>query len=351
MQTDIFDTCVLLRLRAVAQQRIGVASGDHELLLPAIATECQLARAAFQALGDQPVATNERQLRDADAVLDIFCRVWTALSKLECNHPLHIPPIHKSDIIQNVLRQLTVSFRAREARQVRYPTGHFVIAGVEGTGKTVLVKALAIGIAACSAKYFLAYADYKVPAFEATPKHIIAELVARYSSDDFSLPFGTLRASSPAAAAMHAAETLELSTLLEILARGFGDLRPGFRVGIVAEELQEKVMADAPANASSVVLMQTLEHFARYTVSALLIVTDSSANLQSRLFAPDRDRAYNNYPWFNGSLFSHRHMTAREPWWHNLSGSMLPKPAIQRWEPPATSCTGLATLDAGSTST
>jgi hypothetical protein len=312
MQTGIFDTCALLRLRAVAQQRIDVASGDHELLLPAIATECQLARAAFQALGDQPVATNERQLRDADAVLDIFCRVWTALSKLECSHPLHVPPIHTSDIIQNVLRQLTVSFRAREARhwQERYPTGHFVIAGVEGTGKTTLVKELAIGIAACSAKYLLAYADYKVPAFEATPKQIIAELVARYSSDDFSVPFGMLRASSPAAAAMHAVDTLELSTLLELLARGFDDLRPGFRVGIVADELQEKVMADAPANASSVVLMQTLEHFARYTVSALLIITGPSANLQSRLFAPDRDRAYNNYPRFHGSLFSYRHVAS-----------------------------------------
>ncbi|RYF43777.1 MAG: hypothetical protein EOO38_18565, partial [Cytophagaceae bacterium] len=298
-----------------------------DLDLNRVIADCRSARRRYLERPLQREGDGAAQLTDAEEVLTIFRDVWKALSKIgveapyNINHPLYVPPIYDTPMLTALLRNLVVEIRAREAFARKFETGHFIIGGVEGTGKTTLVKALAAAVAVCSSRYFIVYVDYKrqLDVRHASLVDMIAEFAIRYREQDFSGSFGALRShhseTSSAAAMLRrldeflATNVVTFSQLLETLAAGH-IARPGTRVGFVADEIQDVIIENSNAKDSSVHLMRSLEDFARNHVGALLVLTGSSSNLRSRLFAKDRAIEFCHYPDFNKSLCTYHHVSA-----------------------------------------
>ena len=140
-------------------------------------------RAKYQSI-DYPSFEARKSRKNAlISALSVYQEVWSELAALDTNHCLFIPPIYQTPQIDQVLIKVIEEVRIRESNFRVRPKGHLVIGGVEGTGKTTLVKALAIAVAICSKTYFLAYLDLKLTSdnvqYVPTPRHIIAEIYYR----------------------------------------------------------------------------------------------------------------------------------------------------------------------------
>jgi hypothetical protein len=195
-----FDTCDLLKLRTVLTTRdyASIEPYDPELL-PFIEA-LQAARARYLALGDQPFGA-AAQLTDTERALAIFREVWSTCSRIgtegtkNCEHPLYLPPIYNNATLNQLLIKLVLAVRNRDTADGGvHRTGHFVIGGVEGTGKTTLLTALCIAVAVCSARYLLVYFDYgKGPSPSPTVSQLASELFIRHCAGCFEDKFGALR--------------------------------------------------------------------------------------------------------------------------------------------------------------
>lgn len=264
MQPPPFDTCWLLRLRALTAGAPGSTRITEDADADAgVIAQLQAARRDYALLGVQPDGSADDaaalQRTDARLAVTIFRRVWKALGELPPTHPLYIPPIYEDDeMLANLLLQLTLAVRGRERSTRRHDTGHFIVGGVEGTGKTTRLKAIAAGVAVCSSKYFLVYVDYKELPGPMPPVQIIGELYARVCTSDWTPPFGGLRslgsAASPATrlvADLDAAildripvdptkpdVVFSLEALLGMLADSTGPF--GCSIGLIADEIQER---------------------------------------------------------------------------------------------------------------
>eukprot|EP00727_Mastigamoeba_balamuthi_P005689 m51a1_g174 hypothetical protein (484) ;mRNA; f:578748-580739 len=162
-----------------------------------------------------------------------------------------MPPLYEStEMLRSMLLQLALMVVLRERNRFeKYDTGHAIIGGVEGTGKTTIVKALAVAVAACSPGFFLVYVDFE----------------------------------EKSTAACAAADAFCLEKLLVEAAA-----RDDPRIGVVA----------------------FLEDFAKNCPGAMVVLTGSSANLRSRLFQSLRSPEYNTYSDFNKSLCRFFHVAA-----------------------------------------
>lgn len=74
---------------------------------------------------------------------------------------LFIPPIYSGAQLRVMLEKIFSAFRHREVVGGVCPTGHPVISGDEGTGKTTIVKAIAVAVAVCSPVMFMLFANYE----------------------------------------------------------------------------------------------------------------------------------------------------------------------------------------------
>jgi hypothetical protein len=336
MQEASFDATWLLRLRAFAS-----AGGKADVIRVAgdvaapIATAMKTARDGYRDLGLQPDAApghGAAQVADSRSVLAIFRALWRVLGCLPQKHPLHVLPIHDDEMLEQLLLALITAVRRRELdAERRHDTGHFIVGGVEDTGKTMLLKAVAVGVAACSTRFFLAYVDYKRLRTPDTPTQIAVELFARMRYDDFAPPFGMLRTwdtrahpASQLAAELDSAisggalvrgDTVTLSRLLGML-----KARCGCRIGLIADGVLEMLQpTDEGGEPRLIQLMRDLEQYARHEVGALLVLSGSSANLRARLFENDREPRFRAYPNFNRTLCSYWHVSALRtspPWSH-----------------------------------
>ena len=321
---DAFDTCWLLLLRfavsvdgdgSALRARLRCSAADD------IIRDLRLTRKDYLKLGQQPrgsASDTASQIADAQAVLTAFRRVWNTLSALPTKHPLYVPPIYECEMLSKLLLELILAVRLRELdSDGKHPTGHFIVGGVEGTGKTTILQAVAVAVAVCSARYFLVYVDYKELPLPYPPARIMAEVFIRSCKSEFLSRFGQLRTSKG-----HATQLLDkldscmdgavpgsfvkLSDLLEKMATS----ALSCRVGLVADEIQSMVVPNALAASPEVKLLRDLESFARHSASVLLIVSGSSSNLRERLFRKERDAVYDAYPDFNQSLTSYYHVSA-----------------------------------------
>ena len=321
---DAFDTCWLLLLRQAVSEGDGASDLRARLrciAADAIVRDLRHARLEYLALGPQPHASasdTASQHADAQSVLVTFRRVWSTLSALPDIHPLYVPPIYECEMLSKLLLELILAVRLRElGRDGKHPTGHFVVGGVEGTGKTTILQAVAVAVAVCSARYFLVYVDYKQLPHPYPPARILAEVFIRVNESDFASQFGTLRSCAGRATTL----LLELDSRLDGAVPGrvvklsdvlqkMATSNLSCRVGLIADEIQEKVLPHALAASPEVTLLRDLESFARHSAGALLVLSGSSANLRARLFRKERDIVYDAYPDFNQSLTSYYHVSA-----------------------------------------
>eukprot|EP00727_Mastigamoeba_balamuthi_P009172 m51a1_g4878 hypothetical protein (646) ;mRNA; r:2558-10778 len=229
----------------------------------------------------------------AERILPLFVRIWHKLQPLHEHHALGLPPIYKGNaMLDHLLLSLIRSYRARESLPDHvFDHSHAVIGGVEGTGKTTIVKALAIAVAVCSDRFFLAYADMKrAECGKHWLKHFAQELLARMQTRDFN-------------------SDLVFETDLKLGAdRCFNCIAKmpvwQCRVGLVADEFQEIMTAGAPLEDARIQMYRDIQAFAKTQQGTLLIITGSSANLRSLLFDSHRTVAspYSSYPDFNKPL-------------------------------------------------
>ena len=132
---------------------------------------------------------------DVELAFDVFQKLWFAFSSsLPETHPLYIPPIyHNSPGINKIIKNIILLVRVREASQSFNPYCHPVISGVEGVGKTILIKAISIAIAVCSKSYFLSYIDCSIYNGSndsinrvLTPLDIVTEVIYRIAFTDYA---------------------------------------------------------------------------------------------------------------------------------------------------------------------
>ena len=132
---------------------------------------------------------------DVELAFDVFQKLWCAFSSsLPETHPLYIPPIylHSTDI-NKIIKNIILLVRVREVSQSFNPYCHPVISGVEGVGKTILIKAISIAIAVCSKSYFLSYIDCSIYNGSndsinrvLTPLDVVTEVIYRIASTDYT---------------------------------------------------------------------------------------------------------------------------------------------------------------------
>ena len=297
------DTVTLLALRAMVLGRVAVPAG----IAPVIEA-CRAAREEYAALSPAAPATS---------CVAVLRGVWRALARLREGHPLYVPPIYTNAALEALLCDLVGKVRRRETCVPQpWTSDHAVVGGVEGTGKSTLLKALACGVAVCSPAYLLALADFSaVPLATWRLPEFFVELALRYTYDDFSGAFGTLGARADGNTAGDAFRRMmgdEARGGDEPSAAAWALLRaphtavscapPPLRIGLCCDEVQLLFVDGAPLDDPRVRTLQQLQTFARSVPAALLCLTGSSADLQTRLFAHARDGQFTAYADFNKSL-------------------------------------------------
>ena len=307
------DTSWLLRFRhSVIRGRISRCDDcdGHLAALDAILPACRGARKAYAALPSSAALE--------DAIVPMML-VWSSLSTLRHSHPLYLPPIYYgSDAPRALLHELVAKVRRRETSDEKHDTDHAVIGGIEGTGKSTVVKALALGVAACSESYFLAYADVAVsdPIDSSWLGDIHAEIAARHACAYFDGEFGTLRSATGGehARVFDAARGGKALSFLRNPPPAFrladGSTLAPMRLGVIVDEVQRLFVEHAEQSDPRVVALRHLEAFAKHSPGALLVLTGTSANLRRRLFAKARCVEFKNYGDFNRSLSSYYEVPA-----------------------------------------
>ena len=87
-----------------------------------------------------PQAPKERIKASISSALSVYQEVWFEFATLDPSHCLCIPPIYQTPQIDQVLIDVIHDVRTRELKYDRWPSGHPVIEGVEGTGKLHSLK-------------------------------------------------------------------------------------------------------------------------------------------------------------------------------------------------------------------
>jgi len=85
-----------------------------------------------------------------DAVIAAFHGVWELATRAPADAWYHLPPLYMDENVRCILSTAVTGMVARERGHVTDSTnnvGHLVLHGIEGTGKSTLMKALAVGAA------------------------------------------------------------------------------------------------------------------------------------------------------------------------------------------------------------
>ena len=96
-----------------------------------------------------------------DTVLRVFQSIWESLSQLPVDHCLYLPPLYQnSPTLTNMLKHFVGELVSRENGSL-LQSGNMILNGVQGTGKTTLLKAMVLVVAICCDKFFFIYHNYK----------------------------------------------------------------------------------------------------------------------------------------------------------------------------------------------
>jgi hypothetical protein len=115
-----------------------------------------------------------------------FFEALDAFSKLPLDHEFYLPPLYKSDHLHSILQSGIKSLLLREVGEIKgcdNNVGHLVLGGVEGAGRTTLMRALALGAAALLQKMIPIchdYLDFK------TPEEVIREALSIHHSRELA---------------------------------------------------------------------------------------------------------------------------------------------------------------------
>ena len=290
--TSLLSTTELLDLRLQKYEQLCLSESIIEKFLKL--------REKYQGIEyPSPQAPKERIKASISSALSVYQEVWCELATLDTSHCLYIPPIYQSPQIDQVLIDVIHDVRIRESKYDRWPSGHPVIEGVEGTGKTTLVKALAIAVAICSNTYLLAYIDLKQTLKDAsylpTPRLFIAEVCYRLTyQGKLDRRFGCHEVSNAAHTQRH---NWTVSDLVNDLHQ-----QHQLDIGIIVDEIQLAFIADVPRDHPNISSLLQYEWYARNCLNALLILTSSAYNVRSLFCNYSRPKAYNMYLNFNRDL-------------------------------------------------
>ena len=91
----------------------------------------------------------------------VFHDVWKSFQCFALNDNLYLPPLYKSStMIDTIINHFIVQVVARE-RGMRVDMGNMILNGVQGTGKTLLLKLFCCAVAVCCNNLFYIFYDYK----------------------------------------------------------------------------------------------------------------------------------------------------------------------------------------------
>ena len=290
--TFLLSTTELLDLRLQKYEQLRLSESIIEKFLKL--------REKYQSIEyPSPQAPKERIKASISSALSVYQEVWSELATLDPSHCLHIPPIYQSPQIGEILIDIIHDVRTRESKYDRWSSGHPMIEGVEGSGKTTLVKALAIAVAICSKTYFLAYIDLKHTLKDApylpTPRLLIAEIYYRLTyQGQLDRRFGCNVVSNAAQMQRH---NWTVSDLVNDLHQ-----QHQLDIGIIVDEIQLGFIANVPYDHPNICCLGQYEWYARNCLNALLILTGSTYNVRSLFFTPFRSKAYKMYTNFKRDL-------------------------------------------------
>ena len=291
-----FDSTFLIALRLLVKS----PDGEHAARLR---EKLQLTRDQVAQLCDfrhryACVLSSDAMQEEQEASgLRIWHMIWEFMEeayRANDKSALYVPPIYSNAQLHAMIHAIYSAFRRREVLTGVFPTGHPVISGVEGTGKTTVAKAIAIAAAICSPNMLLLFANYKgdsaVAVTQWTVLHLLRELFLRYRTVNVDGAFGHLTVSDGFVTA--------LPTIDAALAR-LQHRCDGLHVGIIADEVQHVVKLDAGTLDARKEIMAGLQAFARLHPNTFLVLIGSSADLRRCLVAYGRLAGYEGFPDFN----------------------------------------------------
>lgn len=246
--------------------------------------------------------------RPREEKLAVWKDVWKCITEASGNDPSYwwfLPPIYMDTAsLRQIVQHLHIRFCARESSPKQLAqTGHIILSGMEGVGKSTIVRAFCLAVTILSATHFPIYVDYRTMAGHSslswTTQHLIDELFWRASRKDRTETtrghFGTAKEcieGYPAAKA--ACDTLKGQSA--VLAR-FGKLPV-----IVADEIQSVVQLEESTLKTRQATITSFQTYAREVPGAFLVMTGSAADLKRRLVFPSRARGYEGYQDLNKDL-------------------------------------------------
>jgi hypothetical protein len=124
-----------------------------------------------------------KDTRLVDAV-QYFFDSWVIFSRLPTNDNFYLPPLYKSDTLQSILKNGIEGLIKREVQMISGSDnnlGHLVLGGVEGAGKTTLMRALALSAAALLQRMVPISQDYLK--FQ-TPESLIWHAIGIYNQTE-----------------------------------------------------------------------------------------------------------------------------------------------------------------------
>jgi len=121
-----------------------------------------------------------------------FYQAWDVFSEFAPDHPFYLPPLYKSEYLHSILKAGIKCLLLREVGRIDgcdNNVGHLVLGGVEGAGKTTLMRALGLGTSALLQHMIPISHDYLI--FK-TPQDIIWDALKIYFSVEKDSQFDPL---------------------------------------------------------------------------------------------------------------------------------------------------------------
>ena len=271
-----FDTCVAIMVRRAItlDKNIDELNVDREVV-----NEWKQSRASFL------IQIRNPQAHVVDVVLSVFQGIWKSLSQLPIDNRLYLPPLYQNSLtLTNLLKYFIGELVSRENGSL-LQSGNMILNGVQGTGKTTLLKAIVIAVAICCEKFFFVYHNYKDGLYSSG--QLITECVHRFVHGKCDGKFEDI-------AAQYSDDT---HTCLKTLSDS------NCYIGIAADEIQHVIVIDERLS-RRIAVMKSLEGFARTELHhVFLILSGSSANLIRLLFRSMRPESLQNFDFdLNASL-------------------------------------------------
>ena len=297
-----FDTTFLIALRLLVSEPEGAnATALREklcLTTDHVTHLCDMRRRYVAMLSSGLTLPQEQQQATG---LSIWCETWFFLEtvfSLRETFALYIPPIF-GDGPRALLKGIYREVWRREVLDGVMPTGHPVISGMTGTGKTTIVKAIAIATAICSPEMFLLFASYDdetgVAETQWSVPYVLRELLVRFKSANVDGAFGHL-----SIAASIVAATPDIARVL-----GYLRVHCGLRVGIIADEIQNVIKLESSTLEARISIMAGLQAFARLHVKTLMVLTSSSSHLREYLARVGCRPGFEGFPSFKHYLYQY----------------------------------------------